>query len=463
MPRPRKPKTSRDTWGSITATQDGRWRLRYPGPDGRRRSGGVFRSKASAEEARARLHTAVAGGSWHPSAPGDSPKLATYAETWLQRVEREGLLSPRTLALYRHQLDRLVLPDVGGIALGQIPVGRIRREVVAEWEVAARRTAHANACAHLRRGNGVASRRRMGHPARAWARSQGLDVPPTGRMGAKVLEAWRGAGEPTGTDQAGVTVATGERQFEQARTALSAVCTAAVQEGYLAEHPVRIRPGTKGRARSRSAGALAGRSTVEIVSVEAVFALADAMPDPYRVAALLTTFAGLRGGETFALSRRHLRYDQTGRISHIRVERALLELPGQPVAFGPPKTGAALREIAVPHLIGEVVAAHVATNVPTEPDALLFTTQGGRPVSRSRRSAIIVAARIHVGIHDVTWHTLRHTGLTLAASVPGVTVRNLMDRGGHSTPRAALIYQHTAADADTHLAAGLGRLINRKV
>ena len=194
--------------------------------------------------------------------------------------------------------------------------------------------------------------------------------------------------------------------------------------------------------------------------MEAVFALADAMPDPYRVAALLTTFAGLRGGETFALSRRHLRYDQTGRVSHIRVERALLELPGQPIAFGPPKTGAGLREIAVPDPIGEIVAAHVATNVPRQPDALLFTTQAGRPISRSRRSAIIVAARTHVGIRDVTWHTLRHTGLTLAASVPGVTVRNLMDRGGHSTPRAALIYQHTAADADTHLAAGLGRLID---
>jgi integrase len=185
------------------------------------------------------------------------------------------------------------------------------------------------------------------------------------------------------------------------------------------------------------------------------------MPDPYRVAALLTTFAGLRGGETFALSRRHLRRDETGRVSHIRVERSLLELPGQPIAFGPPKTGAGLREIAVPDLIGEVVASHLAANVPIELDALLFTTQAGRPVGRSRRSAIIVAARTQVGIPNVTWHTLRHTGLTLAASVPGVTVRNLMDRGGHSTPRAALIYQHTAADADALLAAGLGRLIDQ--
>src|SRR5665213_3198984 len=85
-----------------------------------------------------------------------------------------------------------------------------------------------------------------------WARGQGLVVPPTGRIGAQVLEAWRNAGAPEAADQAGAPVTTGERQFEQARTALSALCTAAVEEGYLAEHPVRIRPGTKGRSRSRS-------------------------------------------------------------------------------------------------------------------------------------------------------------------------------------------------------------------
>lgn len=37
----------------------------------------------------------------------------------------------------------------------------------------------------------------------------------------------------------------GLRHFEQARTALSAVCTAAFEDGYLVEHPVRMRPGTR--------------------------------------------------------------------------------------------------------------------------------------------------------------------------------------------------------------------------
>jgi len=98
MPQPRKP--TRDTWGSTIAMPGGGWRLRYPGPDGRRRSGGVFRTKAAAEEARAKLHTAVAGGVWRPSAPGDSPTLAVYADAWLTRSALDALLSPRTVALY---------------------------------------------------------------------------------------------------------------------------------------------------------------------------------------------------------------------------------------------------------------------------------------------------------------------------------------------------------------------------
>jgi hypothetical protein len=39
MPRVRRPKVTRDEWGSITQITDGRWRVRYPGPDGRRHDG----------------------------------------------------------------------------------------------------------------------------------------------------------------------------------------------------------------------------------------------------------------------------------------------------------------------------------------------------------------------------------------------------------------------------------------
>lgn len=456
MTRPRRPKPTRDGWGSVTRLDDGRWRLRYQGPDGRRRSGGIFRTKAEAEEARARSHTALACGTWRPSpAPAASPALATFSVDWLDRAARAEDLSPRTLALYRRQLDRLVLPDVGDIALGLVPVAKLSRNL--RWEAAARIRAREMAAAHAAARNGAAAGRRRGHDARAWARQHGVAVAATGRLPASVLAAWRASKAAPARPDPSAPIS-GERQFEQARTVLSAVCTAAVEAGYLQEHPVRQRPGTSRRRKIGAAGHNAPKSRGNLLSVDGLFALTAAMPDPYRLAALLTTFAGLRGGETFALSARHVRYDGEGRVSHVVIERALLELPGRPTAFGPPKSGAGARRVAVPEQIGEMLAAHIAKLGATG-DALLFTTATGRPVGRARRAEVMARARLRSGTPAVTWHMLRHLGLTLAAAVPGATVRNLMDRGGHSTARAALIYQHSALDADTLLAEGLSRII----
>ena len=129
------------------------------------------------------------------------------------------------------------------------------------------------------------------------------------------------------------------------------------------------------------------------------------------------------------------------------------------MSFGPPKTGAGVREVAVPEQVGRLLAEH-ATTLANQPDTLLFTTHTGKPIRTQHRSHALALARAKVpGAEHLTWHGLRHTGLTLAASVPGATVRNIMDRGGHSTPRAALIYQHTAASADEQIAAGLGVML----
>ncbi|WP_344446497.1 tyrosine-type recombinase/integrase [Acrocarpospora macrocephala] len=54
------------------------------------------------------------------------------------------------------------------------------------------------------------------------------------------------------------------------------------------------------------------------------------------------------------------------------------------------------------------------------------------------------------------FHDLRHTGNTFA-SQSGATLRELMNRTGHSTTRAALIYQHTAMEWDRAIADALGK------
>jgi hypothetical protein len=47
------------------------------------------------------------------------------------------------------------------------------------------------------------------------------------------------------------------------------------------------------------------------------------------------------------------------------------------------------------------------------------------------------------------------------AAGQGASLRELMERMGHSSPRAALIYQHATRERDQAIAAGMGRLLKQ--
>ena len=55
------------------------------------------------------------------------------------------------------------------------------------------------------------------------------------------------------------------------------------------------------------------------------------------------------------------------------------------------------------------------------------------------------------------FHDLRHTGGTLTATT-GATAKEVMARLGHSSPRAAMIYQHATRDRGKTIARSLGKL-----
>jgi hypothetical protein len=57
-------------------------------------------------------------------------------------------------------------------------------------------------------------------------------------------------------------------------------------------------------------------------------------------------------------------------------------------------------------------------------------------------------------------HDCRHAGLTLAAQ-SGATLRELMALGGHSTPRAALIYQQAGRDRAAEVAGAMSARLSR--
>jgi len=63
-----------------------------------------------------------------------------------------------------------------------------------------------------------------------------------------------------------------------------------------------------------------------------------------------------------------------------------------------------------------------------------------------------------IGLPAVRPHELRHTGATLAAAT-GATTKELMRRLGHSSPTAALLYQHAADDRDAAIARALDAML----
>lgn len=67
-----------------------------------------------------------------------------------------------------------------------------------------------------------------------------------------------------------------------------------------------------------------------------------------------------------------------------------------------------------------------------------------------------IPAELELRLHD-----LRHTGSTWSAQ-SGATLKELMSRIGHSSPRAALIYQHATRDRDQIIAASLDVMIQQR-
>jgi integrase len=153
---------------------------------------------------------------------------------------------------------------------------------------------------------------------------------------------------------------------------------------------------------------------------------------------LIACFCGLRWGELAGLQRRDIDCNR----KTIRVARQLCEVAGRPPFLAPPKTDAGKRLVAIPSVILSDVRSHLDTLTPPETDALLFTSPTGKPLRHGNfRRRVWVPALVTSGV-DIHLHDLRHTGNGLVAEA-GANLRELMERMGHSTSRAALIYLHS--------------------
>jgi len=225
---------------------------------------------------------------------------------------------------------------------------------------------------------------------------------------------------------------------------LKAIMNTAVDDGLIRRNPCRIKGAAQDRSPERSA-----------LSLRQVFALADAIDPRYRALVLLAVFASLRWGELAALRRADIDLG----AGTVTVARSFNELPGGGYRFGPPKTEAGRRVVAFPAAIVPDLTRHLARFTAPGGDALIFTSPTGLPLRRGNfRRRIWVKAVKAAGIPETHFHDLRHTGNNMTAQA-GANLRELMERMGHSSARAALIYLHATGERQRALAATLGTFI----
>ena len=88
----------------------------------------------------------------------------------------------------------------------------------------------------------------------------------------------------------------------------------------------------------------------------------------------------------------------------------------------------------------------------------MFTSPASGPLRHGNfRRRYWLPALARCGLTGTHFHDLRHTGTMLTAGT-GATLRELMDRMGHSSTRAALIYLHDSDDRQRQIAASLSKL-----
>jgi integrase len=224
---------------------------------------------------------------------------------------------------------------------------------------------------------------------------------------------------------------------------LSTILTTAVEDRILVTNPCTIKRAGQERSPERP-----------IPTIEQVDALASALPEHYRALVYTAAYAGLRLGECSALTRE--RVDLVHRT--IAVIEQAQQVTGQGRVIGPPKSEAGRRIVAIPKVLAGILEDHLARFVDPIPTALVFTGDKGGPLVGQHFGSQFAKARKTVDLDYMHFHDLRHFAGTMAART-GATTAELMARLGHSTPRAALIYQHATAERDHAIASGLDALI----
>ncbi|MBD0690282.1 tyrosine-type recombinase/integrase [Streptomyces sp. CBMA123] len=233
----------------------------------------------------------------------------------------------------------------------------------------------------------------------------------------------------------------GEPTVVKAYQLLRSIMTTAVDDELIKRNPCRIKGADVYDVPERP-----------VLTVPEVYAVAAAIQPQWRALVLLTAFTTLRLGELAALHRRDV--DLDARILWVRRNQA--ELGSGKLITKAPKSRAGFRPVSFPDLIVPDLERHLERHAGRGQDGLFFVGPRGGTLRRSNFRDDWTAAKAKAGVSpDIHFHDVRHTGNNIAAQ-NGASTRELMTRMGHSTTRAALIYQHMTSDRDRAIADKMG-------
>jgi integrase len=193
----------------------------------------------------------------------------------------------------------------------------------------------------------------------------------------------------------------------------------------------------------------------QIVPLPVVFEIAKAVPARYHALVLLATFADMRWGELAGLRRENLDLD----ACEIRIKETLSQPDKGALRTDTPKSQAGKRIVSFPAEIAPEIRWHLERFAePGERGFVFIGPKGGQLRRSNFHKSVWIKAREKVDLPSLHFHDLRHTGGTLTAAT-GATLKELMARLGHSSVRAALIYQHATRDRDQAIAQALGTFV----
>lgn len=172
-------------------------------------------------------------------------------------------------------------------------------------------------------------------------------------------------------------------------------------------------------------------SKVEPLTVTQVWAVQEHVHSRYRGLAVLAAATGMRSSELTGLTVDRLKPNGAGAGS-VKVDRQLAS--GVP-SWGPPKSPAGYRTIAIDQQSWEALRTHLETYA-AHSSGLVFTNKYGRPISKA---TMIQAWPDNIG---KGWHDLRHFHASMLIAA-GLSVTAVASRLGHDKPSVTLdVYGH---------------------